>query len=187
MRVICPPLNSTPAVLQAVCASWPRGIMDERKVGDAAYEFKLKGYSCVYLTSSLRLPINCILSGFNEDAFATDSLQQILSLLMALDAHACSVIASLSFNGQSRVKDLWIFIGLGSSESYDQYWPDSPVSQTGSILDVRRSNRAFTPDQGSNPDTGVIPSSLHRWGASGPQYPAQGFPQSQSPPAPHHH
>ena len=187
MRVIYPPLNSTPAILQAVRASWPRGIVDERKVGDAAYEFKLKGYSCVYLTSSLRLPINCILSGFNEDTFATDSLQQILSLLTALDAHACSMIASLSFNGQSRVKDLWIFIGPGSSESYDQYWPDSPVSQTGSMLDVRRSNRASTPDQGSNPDTGVIPSSLHRRGASGPQYPAQGFPQSQSPPAPHHH
>jgi hypothetical protein len=50
MRVIYPPLNSTPAILQAVRGSWPRGVVSEKKVGDAAYEFKLKGYSCVYTT-----------------------------------------------------------------------------------------------------------------------------------------
>ena len=50
MRVISPPLNSTPAILQAVRGSWPRGVVSENKVGDAAYEFKLKGYSCVYIT-----------------------------------------------------------------------------------------------------------------------------------------
>ena len=48
MRVIYPPLNSTPAILQAVRGSWPRGVVSEKKVGDAAYEFKLKGYSCEY-------------------------------------------------------------------------------------------------------------------------------------------
>ena len=135
------------------------------------------------LTSLLGLSIDYVPLGFNEDTFATDSLQQILSLLSSLDAHACSMIASLSFNGHSRVKDLWIFIGPSSSDSYDQYWPDSPVSQNGSMLDLRRSNRTSTPDQTSNPDTGVIPSSLHRRVATVPQHPTHGFPPS----GPHHH
>jgi hypothetical protein len=46
MRVISPPLNSTPAILQAVRGSWPRGVISEKKVGDSAYEFKLRGYRC---------------------------------------------------------------------------------------------------------------------------------------------
>jgi hypothetical protein len=45
MRVINPPLNATPAILQAVRGSWPRGVLSEKKT-DNAYEFKLKGYSC---------------------------------------------------------------------------------------------------------------------------------------------
>ncbi|KIJ68265.1 hypothetical protein HYDPIDRAFT_24561 [Hydnomerulius pinastri MD-312] len=166
MRVIYPPLNSTPAILQAVRGSWPRGVVSEKKVGDAAYEFKLKGYSW-----------------FNEDTFATDSLHQILSLLTSLDGHACTMVTSLSICGRSRVKDLWVFTGPGSAETYDQYWPESPISQSGSMLDVRRSNRASTPDPGSNPEAGVIPSSLHRRVATAPQHL---LPPLQSPPAPHH-
>ena len=46
MRVISPPRDSTPAILQAVRGSWPRGVISERKVGDSAYEFKLRGYRC---------------------------------------------------------------------------------------------------------------------------------------------
>jgi len=46
LRVIAPPLDSTPAILQAVRGAWPRGVVSEKKVGDSAYEFKLKGYSC---------------------------------------------------------------------------------------------------------------------------------------------
>ncbi|KAI6153459.1 hypothetical protein BKA82DRAFT_147892 [Pisolithus tinctorius] len=163
VRVIYPPLNSTPAILQAVRGSWPRGVVSERKVSEAAFEFKLKGYSW-----------------FNEDTFATDSLQQILSILSSLDEHACSMITSLSFNSHSRVKDLWVFTGPGSADSYEQYWPDSPVSQSGSMLDVRRSNRASTPDQALNPDPGIIPSSLHRRAATVSQHPAHVYPHSQS-------
>ncbi|KAI6132707.1 hypothetical protein EV401DRAFT_214988 [Pisolithus croceorrhizus] len=168
MRVIYPPLNSTPAILQAVRGSWPRGVVSERKVNEAAFEFKLKGYSW-----------------FNEDTFAMDSLQQILSLLSSLDEHACSMITSLSFNSHSRVKDLWVFTGPGSGDSNDQYWPESPVSQSGSMLDVRRSNRASTPDQALNPDPGILPSSLHRRAATVSQYPAHGYPHSQSTPMSH--
>jgi hypothetical protein len=49
LRVINPPLHSTPAILQAVRGSWPRGVVSERKIGDATYEFKLKGYKCEFI------------------------------------------------------------------------------------------------------------------------------------------
>jgi hypothetical protein len=49
MRVIAPPLNLTPAILQAVRNSWPRGVVSEKKVGDNSFEFKLKGYKCAIL------------------------------------------------------------------------------------------------------------------------------------------
>lgn len=46
VRVVGAPLRSTPAILQAVRVAWPRGVLYERKVGDATYEFKFKGYKC---------------------------------------------------------------------------------------------------------------------------------------------
>jgi hypothetical protein len=52
LRVINPPLNSTPAILQAVRGSWPRGVVAEKKVAETCFEFKLKGYSCMSLTQS---------------------------------------------------------------------------------------------------------------------------------------
>ncbi|KAF8559245.1 hypothetical protein OG21DRAFT_714339 [Imleria badia] len=165
MRVIYPPLNSTPAILQAVRGSWPRGVVSEKKVGDAAYEFKLKGYSW-----------------FNEDTFATDSLHQILSLLTSLDGHACTMVASLSICGRSRMKDLWVFVGPGSPDPCDQNWPESPISQSGSMLDVRRSNRVSTPEPGHNSDGGIIPTSLHRRVATAPQQ----LSLSHGPSASHH-
>ena len=48
VRVIAPPLHLTPAILQAVRASWPRGVVSEKKVGDNSFEFKLKGYKCLF-------------------------------------------------------------------------------------------------------------------------------------------
>lgn len=48
MRVISPPRDYTPAILQAVRGSWPRGVVSEKKVGDSAYEFKLRGYRCTF-------------------------------------------------------------------------------------------------------------------------------------------
>lgn len=47
LRVINPPLHSTPAILQAVRGAWPRGVVSEKKIGDASFEFKLKGYKCM--------------------------------------------------------------------------------------------------------------------------------------------
>lgn len=46
LRVINPPLNSTPAILQGVRSAWPRGVISEKKVANDCYEFKLKGYKC---------------------------------------------------------------------------------------------------------------------------------------------
>lgn len=49
LRVIDPPLHSTPAILQAVRGAWPRGVVNEKRVGESAWEFKLKGYKCTYV------------------------------------------------------------------------------------------------------------------------------------------
>ncbi|KAG6845983.1 hypothetical protein H0H87_011031 [Tephrocybe sp. NHM501043] len=98
MRVIAPPLHLTPAILQAVRASWPRGVVSEKKVGENSFEFKLKGYKW-----------------FQQDTFATDSLRHILSLLTSLDSHSFTLLSSISLTNRSRVKDLWVFTGPGSS------------------------------------------------------------------------
>ncbi|KAJ3516791.1 hypothetical protein NLJ89_g910 [Agrocybe chaxingu] len=99
MRVISPPLHLTPAILQAVRGSWPRGVVSEKKVGENSYEFKLKGYRW-----------------FQQDTFATDSLQHILALLTSLDSHSFSLLTSISLTNRSRVKDLWIFTGPGPED-----------------------------------------------------------------------
>ncbi|KAJ6627229.1 hypothetical protein B0H10DRAFT_1996145 [Mycena sp. CBHHK59/15] len=108
LRVIGPPLHSTPAILQAVRGAWPRGVVSEKKVGENCFEFKLKGYKW-----------------FHEDTFATDSLRYILSLLASLDAHSFSLLTSMSLTSRSRIKDLWIFTGPAAS-SMDSL-PESPA------------------------------------------------------------
>ncbi|KAI0778098.1 hypothetical protein BD413DRAFT_464999 [Trametes elegans] len=121
LRVIDPPLPLTPAILQAVRNAWPRGIEDEKKIGDA-YEFRLKGYKW-----------------FQENTFAIDSLQQILSLLGALDRHAFSLLTSLTLGSRSRTRDFWIFTGPpaehGSLES-------PPASPTGSSMELKQNGFA---------------------------------------------
>ncbi|KAI0639319.1 hypothetical protein C8Q77DRAFT_1152303 [Trametes polyzona] len=117
LRVIDPPLPLTPAILQAVRNAWPRGIADEKKLGDS-YEFKLKGYKW-----------------FQENTFAIDSLQQILSLLSALDRHSFSLLTSLTVGSRSRTRDFWIFTGPptehGSPES-------PPASLTESSIELKQ-------------------------------------------------
>ncbi|KAF9478042.1 hypothetical protein BDN70DRAFT_880472 [Pholiota conissans] len=111
MRVISPPLHLTPAILQAVRGSWPRGVVSEQKVGDNSYEFKLKGYKW-----------------FQQDTFATDSLRHILSLLTSLDTHSFTLLTSLSLTNRSRVKDLWIFTGPASEEPSEHNIPEASQS-----------------------------------------------------------
>lgn len=52
LRVINPPLNSTPAILQGVRSAWPRGVISEKNVADKCFEFKLKGYKCECIVAS---------------------------------------------------------------------------------------------------------------------------------------
>ncbi|KAI0936244.1 hypothetical protein AcV5_004433 [Taiwanofungus camphoratus] len=118
LRVVDPPLHSTPAILQAVRGAWPRGVVSEKKVGDVTYQFKLKGYKI-----------------FQEDTFAADSLQQILSLLSTLDSHAFTLLTSMTLTNRSRKQDLWIFTGPAD----DTPAPDSPRSSPGaSSLELKR-------------------------------------------------
>ncbi|ETW87433.1 hypothetical protein HETIRDRAFT_457014 [Heterobasidion irregulare TC 32-1] len=108
LRVISPPLHSTPAILQTVRAAWPRGVVSEKKIRDTVFEFKLKGYKW-----------------FQEDTFATDSLRQVLALLGSLDSYGFTLLCSISIANRSRVKDLWIFTGISHGPS-----PDTSSSKT---------------------------------------------------------
>lgn len=47
LRVLSPPLSSTPGILAAVRSAWPRGVVSETKAADNVWEFKLKGYACM--------------------------------------------------------------------------------------------------------------------------------------------
>ncbi|KAF7320244.1 hypothetical protein MKEN_00809000 [Mycena kentingensis (nom. inval.)] len=142
LRVINPPLHSTPAILQAVRGSWPRGVVAEKKVADNCYEFKLKGYKW-----------------FQEDNFANDSLRHILALLSSLDNHSFSLLTSISLTTRSRVKDLWVFTGPPSS-SVDSL-PDSPAP---SILNGSANNRctgSWPPDPSGAPAGVAVAQSAH--------------------------
>ncbi|KAH7915372.1 hypothetical protein BJ138DRAFT_1141965 [Hygrophoropsis aurantiaca] len=150
LRVMYPPLQSTPAILQAVRGSWPRGVISEKKLSDSSFEFKLKGYKW-----------------FHEDTFASDSLRHILSLLTSLDAHACKLVTSLSLSNRSRVKDLWIFTAPNSQDGGDNYI-DSSLSHSGSNADIRRSYRVSNPEPSYNPDFSIPPNTLHRRVATAP-------------------
>ncbi|KAI0036705.1 hypothetical protein K488DRAFT_81947 [Vararia minispora EC-137] len=116
LRVISPPLASTPAILQSVRGSWPRGVVSERKIGPDSYEFKLKGYKW-----------------FQEDTFASDSLGYVLNLLASLDSHGFTLIASLVITNRSRVKDLWIFTGYTDPAALESP-PSSTPSESRSEL-----------------------------------------------------
>lgn len=128
MRVISPPRDTTPAILQAVRGSWPRGVLSEKKVGDSAYEFKLRGYRW-----------------FQEDTFAVDSLRHILNLLESLDSHAFTLLASLTLSGHSRVKDLWIFTG-----SSDEPQEDIKAIGNTAVLDTPPTSPPMNSDPGSH-------------------------------------
>ncbi|KAI0304781.1 hypothetical protein BC826DRAFT_1100568 [Russula brevipes] len=121
LRVITPPQQSAPAILQTVRGSWPRGVLSEKKVAENVYEFKLKGYGW-----------------FQEHTFATDSLRHTLSLLGSLDSFGYTLLTSLSLNGRTRSKDLWVFAGLSQTKPRELQ-PSGPL--------VSRTDRAREPGQ----------------------------------------
>ncbi|KAG6842518.1 hypothetical protein C0991_000044 [Blastosporella zonata] len=120
MHVIAPPLHLTPAILQAVRASWPRGVVSEKKIGDNSFEFRLKGYKW-----------------FQQDTFATDSLRHILSLLTSLDSQSFTLLTSISLTKRSRVKDLWVFTGPASTHA-DDFIPQESSAGNNFNSDVNR-------------------------------------------------
>ncbi|KIM48039.1 hypothetical protein M413DRAFT_16082 [Hebeloma cylindrosporum] len=170
MRVIAPPLHLTPAILQAVRASWPRGVVAEKKVGDNSYEFKLKGYKCkcrpkITISSAYH---STDFSGFQQDTFATDSLTHILSLLTSLDSHSFTLLTSISLTHRSRVKDLWIFTGptLQVEDSSEQSLVDisGPLLPTSPFISPFAAETSFSPSPQSHHRkvaTDPSPSNIH--------------------------
>jgi hypothetical protein len=155
MRVIAPPLHLTPAILQAVRASWPRGVVSEKKVGDNSFEFKLKGYKW-----------------FQQDTFATDSLRHILALLTSLDSHSFSLLTSLSLAKRSRVKDLWIFTGPAPELSLPVETPKPTTSV------IRLPLQGFSTEEKRPID---IPQQYSRTSPQRSQYPVISSPQPRKP------
>ncbi|KAI0651768.1 hypothetical protein C8Q79DRAFT_56727 [Trametes meyenii] len=136
LRVIDPPLPLTPAILQAVRNAWPRGIADEKKLGDS-YEFKLKGYKW-----------------FQENTFSIDSLQQILSLLSALDRNSFTLLTSLTVGNRSRTKDFWIFTGPPGEHGSAESPPSSPTRSSSELK-----HNGYPPHGGSSGSGSARPTS----------------------------
>lgn len=130
LRAVNIPLNSSPAILQAVRSAWPRGVVHEKKVSEKCWEFHLKGYRF-----------------FQEDTFATDSLKCIFSLLSGLDKHSFTLLTSLSLSGHhSRIKDFWVFLGSSLDLTIS-------LNGSGSIVDLHRGvspTSVLTPPQSAN-------------------------------------
>ncbi|TFK40994.1 hypothetical protein BDQ12DRAFT_646659 [Crucibulum laeve] len=145
MRVIAPPLHLTPAILQAVRGSWPRGVVSEKKAGENCFEFKLKGYKW-----------------FQQDNFATDSLRHILTLLSSLDSHSFTLLTSISLTNRSRVKDLWVFTGPAPPSTEESSHQDNlERSILDSSPDFKR--KVLSPDASGYPmQPAPYPSSSHR-------------------------
>lgn len=146
LRVVNPPLQTTPAILASVRSAWPRGVVSEKKFGDATYQFKLKGYKI-----------------FQENTLAVDSLQQILSLLGTLDKNAFTLLTSVTMSSRSRKQDLWIFTGPPA----DLPTHDSPQSSPGTLSVELRGDNAVYGGQTSIEKLAPIASS-YRVGNSAP-------------------
>lgn len=141
LRVVDPPLASTPAIIQAVRGSWPLGVVSEKKLGESTYQFKLKGYKCKFsavLHVSLFSDVLCVV--FQEDNFATDSLHQILTLLSALDTHAFTLLTSLTLTSRSRKQDLWVFTGSADGPQPGESAQSSPA---GSSMELKGENSPY--------------------------------------------
>jgi len=175
MRVIAPPLHLTPAILQSVRASWPRGVVAEKKVGDNSYEFKLKGYKCKSCSeiTIFSAHLSTDFSGFQQDTFATDSLTHILSLLTSLDSHSFTLLTSISLTNRSRVKDLWIF--TGPTLDVEDISEQSLVDTSGPLLTAPPLISPFAPETSFGPS----PQSHHRKLATDPPPPVLHSPSFQ--------
>jgi hypothetical protein len=183
LRVITPPRQSAPASLQTVRGSWPRGVLSEKKVGENVYEFKLKGYGCnvIYHICPYRRRSSVVLScaGFQEHTFATDSLRHTLSLLGSLDGFGYTLLTSLSLNGRTRSKDLWVFAGLSQTKPREPQ-PAGPL--------VSRTDLQSAPDKAREPGrTRPTPAQAHSSTANDNNRPSHTGTVTKNSPAPLSH
>jgi hypothetical protein len=73
--------------------------------------------------------------GFQEDTFAQDSLQHMLALMAALDAHGFRLLSSMTLANRSRIKDFWVFTGSATDVPCGEFLDSLPVST--SSLELR--------------------------------------------------
>ncbi|QRW04720.1 hypothetical protein RhiLY_03719 [Ceratobasidium sp. AG-Ba] len=98
LRVVAAPLHATPAILQSVRGTWPRGVKSERKLGNGSWEFRLRGFGY-----------------FSSEKTDEAVLPHVFTLLRVLDSHAFKLLAAVPIGGRSRAKDLWLFSAPGAS------------------------------------------------------------------------
>ncbi|CAE6415808.1 unnamed protein product [Rhizoctonia solani] len=112
LRVLHAPLHCTPAILQSVRNAWPRGVKDERKLGNGCWEFRLKGFGY-----------------FSAEKSDEALVPHVFALLRTFDTHAFKLVAGVPIGGRSRNKDLWIFTAPGTSLPPSHHSP-SPYQPT---------------------------------------------------------
>ncbi|KAL5641668.1 hypothetical protein ACGC1H_001965 [Rhizoctonia solani] len=122
LRVLHAPLHCTPAILQSVRNTWPRGVKDERKLGNGCWEFRLKGFGY-----------------FSAEKSDEALVPHVFALLRTFDTHAFKLIAGVPIGGRSRNKDLWIFTAPSASKPPSQ--SASPAHQP--IFE--ESDKAYSP------------------------------------------
>ncbi|CAE6469857.1 unnamed protein product, partial [Rhizoctonia solani] len=109
LRVLHAPLHCTPAILQSVRSTWPRGVKNERKLGNGCWEFRLKGFGY-----------------FSAEKSDEALVPHVFALLRTFDTHAFKLIAGVPLGGRSRNKDLWIFTAPGASKPPSHTTSPSP-------------------------------------------------------------
>lgn len=84
--------------------------------------------------TSLSCDHNGFYVGFRENAWALDSLQQILALFSALSEHSFRLLTSLTFGDRSRTRDFWIF----TSPQVEYLSSESSPNWSSLSLEMRR-------------------------------------------------
>ncbi|CAE6512900.1 unnamed protein product [Rhizoctonia solani] len=120
LRVLHAPLHCTPAILQSVRNTWPRGVKDERKLGNGSWEFRLKGFGY-----------------FSAEKSDEALVPHVFALLRTFDTHAFKLIAGVPIGGRSRSKDLWIFTAPGKPPSQTASSSHQPIPE--------ESDKAYSP------------------------------------------
>ncbi|CAE6449463.1 unnamed protein product [Rhizoctonia solani] len=113
LRVLYAPLHCTPAILQSVRNTWPRGVKDERKLGNGCWEFRLKGFGY-----------------FSAEKSDEALIPHVFALLRTFDTHAFKLIAGVPIGGRSRNKDMWVFTAPGTSKPPSHNASPSPYQGT---------------------------------------------------------